>query len=84
MFNAGLMGRITQLIIRFLKGILGTNVLKIVLIMSCGGGGHRMSLCPDTRVNTDQELLLNRLASSHVNHSPTAAADYCTQEVTAK
>lgn len=37
--------------------------------MSCGGGGLRMSLCPDTRVNTDQELLLDRLASSHVYHS---------------
>lgn len=46
--------------------------------MSCGGGGLRMSLCPDTRVNTDRELLLNRLASSHVYHSATAAADYCT------
>lgn len=40
-----------------------------------------MSLCPDTRVNTDQELLLRRLASPHVYHSP---ADYCSHEVTAK
>lgn len=34
--------------------------------MSCGGGGLRMSLCPDTGVNTEQELLLNRLASAHI------------------
>lgn len=43
-----------------------------------------MSLCPDTRVNTDWELLLGRLASAHVYHSAMAAADYCTHEVTAE
>lgn len=49
--------------------------------MSCGGGGSGMSLCPDTRVNKVQELVLDRLASSHVYHS---AVNYCTHQATAK
>lgn len=52
--------------------------------MSCGGGGLRMSLCPDTSVNKDQELLLDRLASHHIYHSETAGAHCCTHKVTAK
>lgn len=34
--------------------------------LSCGGDGLRISLCPDRRVNTDQNLPPNRLACYHV------------------
>lgn len=38
--------------------------------LSCGGGGLRIILCPDRKVNTDQRLRLNRLTRYHVYHSP--------------
>lgn len=34
--------------------------------LSCGGGGLRIILCPDRKVNTDQRLRLNRLTRYHV------------------
>lgn len=44
--------------------------IKVEVSLSCGGGGLRISLCPDRQVNTDQRLCLNRLACYHVYHSP--------------